>query len=119
MYKLVMYFNADKDVFDEGLTGETGACWDIEKLFDTIDELKAFVKDETYSGYDYIEQDEDTEGTYRTAYTTTDDNMGEMNKQELEDWKAGKINGWYVDISFTVDELEYTPLPDIDFKETK
>jgi hypothetical protein len=117
MYKLTMYFNTEKDDWENGLTGESGAYWMIDEVFSTLEQVKECIKDNTYSGYGYIEQDEDVEGTYRTAYITTDDNMGEMDEQELENWKAGKINGWTVDISFTVGRVEYTAVPDINFKE--
>lgn len=110
-----MYFNTAKDDYEQGEIGEHGTSWENIREFGTLKEVKEFIRDNTYSGYDYIEQHEEEEGRYRTAYTTTDANEGEMTPRETEDWKAGKINGWTVDCDITVQHIVLSPVKDIKF----
>lgn len=106
MYKVNMTFSAVKDDYEEGQTDEYGAFWEESKDFDSLQEVKEFVKENTYSGYDYIEYDEYLRA-YKTAYMTTDENNGDMSESESEQWKKGEINGWCVDIDITV--KKFTP----------
>lgn len=106
MYKVTINFSAEKDEYQNGCTGEFGADWQEVREFSTLKEVKEFVKDQVYSGYDYIEYDEYNKA-YRTVYTATDENMGDMTNQEVKDWKAGKINGWCIDCQIKVEK--YTP----------
>lgn len=106
IYKVEMTFLASKDDWENGETGEYGSQWEESQEFETLQEVKEFVKDNTYSGYEYIEYD-DYLKRYVTAYTTTDDNQGEMSKQEHEQWEKGEINGWAVNIDIIV--KKFTP----------
>ena len=105
-YKVNMTFLAEKDVYDDGCTGDFGAEWSETREFATLAEVKEFVKDNCYSGYEYLEYDSYLK-RYDTSYMTTDDNMGEMSPSELQQWKDGKINGWVVMVSVTVEK--FTP----------
>ena len=115
MYKLKMYFNTVKDDYEQGELNEYGTSWEEVKEYELLDDVKEFIRNNTYSAYDYIEYDEYND-FYRTAYTATDDNNGEMSASEHEQWKQGKINGWTVDIDIIIEE--YTPqrLNNVDFK---
>ena len=106
IYKVEMTFLAAKDNWEEGETGEYGASWEEAREFSTLTDVKQFVKDNTYSGYEYIEYDEYLK-RYVTAYTTTDENEGEMSENEKELWKKGEINGWTVNCDITV--KKFTP----------
>ena len=106
IYKVEITFLANKDDFENGYTGEYGTEWQESKEFTTLKEVKQFVKDNTYSGYKYIEYDEFNKN-YRTSYLTDDNNQGEMYKTDVEKWKRGEINGWSVDCEITV--KKYTP----------
>lgn len=106
IYKVTLSFLAEKDDFNEGLTGDVGASWVEVEEFRTLKEVKEFVKDWTYSGYEYIEYDTYLK-RYVTAYTTTDDNQGEMSENERKQWQNGEINGWTVNCDITVEK--YTP----------
>lgn len=114
MYKVKMYFQAVKDDYEQGETSEYGASWEEVKEYETLEDVKEFVKDNTYSGYEYIEFDEFND-YYITSYMTNDDNEGEMLEEEVKQWKNGKINGWRVSIDIIIEE--YTPkrLNDIEF----
>lgn len=105
-YKVTMTFSAEKDEFKNGCTGEYGTEWQETEEFATLTEVKEFVKDRVYSGYEYIEYDEYNKN-YVTAYHAADENNGEMTEQETKDWKAGKINGWYTYCQIKVEK--YTP----------
>lgn len=106
MYKVYMTFSAVKDDWKYGETDEYGANWDLSQEFATLPEVKEFVKENTYSGYEYIEYDEYLK-RYTTSYMTTDENEGEMTDLEHEQWKQGDISGWSVQCDITV--KKYTP----------
>ena len=114
MYKVIATFSTAKDDYEQGETGEYGTSWDITEEFETLAEVKQFVKDNTYSSYQYIEYD-DYLKRYLTAYTTTDENEGEMSENELKQWKAGKINGWTVDCRFLVQKFTPKTIGNIKF----
>jgi hypothetical protein len=106
IYKVDMTFLTAKDDFENGETGEWGSDWQESEEFSTLKEVKEFVKDRVYSGYEYIEYDPEYK-RYITAYMTTDDNQGEMYENERKQWQEGKINGWNVMCDFTV--KKFTP----------
>jgi hypothetical protein len=116
MYKVKLYFNTAKDDWENGETGEYGASWTDSRECQTLEEVKEFVKDNTYSGYEYIEFDEFND-FYITAYTTTDENDGEMDKTEKDAWKKGEINGWTVSVDIIVEEYKPKRLNNLEFKE--
>lgn len=103
-YKVTISFLAEKDDYNEGLTGDIGASWTEVAEFRTLKEVKEFVRDWTYSGYNYIEYDTYLK-RYITAYQTTDENVGEMSEREMQAWKDGEINGWTVSCDITVQKL--------------
>ena len=105
-YKVEMAFSAVKDDYNNGETGEFGSDWHESEEFATLAEVKEFVKDRVYSGYEYLEYDSDNK-RYVTSYMTTDDNQGEMYESELKAWKKGEINGWSVMCDVTV--KKFTP----------
>src|SRR3954471_5226845 len=106
MYKVIATFSAVKDDYKQGELGELGADWEMTEEFKTLAQVKDFVRDNTYSGYNYIEYD-DFLKRYATGYTTTDENTGEMTDSERKLWEQGKINGWFVDCQFQVEK--FTP----------
>jgi conjugal transfer/entry exclusion protein len=106
IYKVEIAFLALKDEWENGETGEYGASWDESREFESLAEVKEFVEENTYSGYDYIEYDNYLK-RYVTSYTTTDDNQGEMTESERKQWQAGEINGWTVSCDITV--KKFTP----------
>jgi hypothetical protein len=106
IYKVDMTFLAAKDDYNDGETGEYGSSWEESKEFNALAEVKQFVKDQTYSGYEYIEYDNYLK-RYTTAYMTTDENTGEMYESEKEAWERGEINGWNIMVDFTV--KKFTP----------
>jgi hypothetical protein len=114
MYKLKMYFMTEKDIWKEGCTGEYGTEWQEIREFDKLKDLKEFVKDNTYSSYKYIEFD-DYNKNYITSYMATDENIGEMTKQEMHDWKRGKINGWVVNCDITIEKYDPKRVNNIKF----
>ena len=114
MYKVIATFSAVKDDYELGETGECGSGWTMTEEFNSLPEVKEFIKDNTYSGYNYIEYD-DYLKKYVTAYTTTDDNMGEMSEQERKQWVNGKINGWTVDCNITVQKFTPKTIGNIKF----
>ncbi len=105
-YKVDMAFLANKDDYEQGYTGEYGASWEESAEFETLKEVKEFVKNRVYSGYEYIEYDSENKW-YRTGYLATDENEGEMSKTESIQWKKGKINGWSVNVDITI--KKFTP----------
>jgi hypothetical protein len=114
MYKVVATFSAVKDDYELGETGEYGADWTETREFATLPEVKEFIKDNTYSGYEYIEYD-DYLKRYVTAYTTTDDNEGEMDEDERKQWVKGEINGWTVNCDITVQKFTPKTIGNIKF----
>lgn len=113
-YRLKMDFTTEKDDFKNGCTGEYGTQWQEIREFDKLKDLKEFVKDNTYSGYKYIEFD-DYNKNYITSYMATDENVGEMTEQESKDWKANKINGWVVDCFIAVEKYDPKKVNNIKF----
>jgi hypothetical protein len=106
IYKVDMTFLTAKDEWENGETGEYGAEWHLSDEFKTLTEVKEYVKEQTYSGYEFIEYDGYLK-RYTTAYTTTDDNDGEMSENEHKQWENGEINGWTVMCDITV--KKFTP----------
>lgn len=106
IYKVDMTFLAAEDEWENGETGEYGASWQESQEFETLAEVKEFVRDRTYSGYEYIEYDSYLK-RYTTAYTATDENDGEMSDSEKQAWQRGEINGWTIMCDFTV--KKFTP----------
>lgn len=105
-YKVELSFLAEQDVYEDGCQNVFGAEWQEVREFATLSEVKEFVKDQTYSGYEYLEYD-DYLKKYVTSYMTTDDNCGEMTASEMQQWKDGKINGWCVMVDLRVSK--FTP----------
>ena len=106
IYKVDMTFLAEQDDFNSGLTGKYGSQWHETEEFETLAQVKKFVKDRVYSGYEYIEYDSYLK-QYTTSYLTTDDNGGELSLEESKAWKRGEMNAWAVTCGITV--LKFTP----------
>ena len=113
-YKVTMTFSAVKDDWENGETGQYGSEWQEVREFKTLREVKEFVKDNSYSGYDYIEYD-DYMKYYITSYMTTDDNMGEMTPSEYKQWKNGEINGWCINTDILVQKFTPKTIGNIKF----
>lgn len=109
MYKAVIYFEAEVDDFEQGLTGEYGASWTEEFTTKTKEELRERISYTTNTKWEDIEQEDINDypnaSEYHTSYLTNEDNEGEASAEEVEEWKQGKLKLWAVNCHILVSKV--------------
>lgn len=108
MYKAIIYFDRVEDDYEQGEL-ERGTSWTETFTADTKSELRNKVLEATYSKWAYLSDEQinnyDWCTEYHTSYLANAENVGNVSKSEVEQWKLGKLELWAVNCHILVTEV--------------
>lgn len=113
MYQATIYFTAELDNYERGVTGNIVNEWQDTLTASTKKELKEKILSVTYtSNWEDVDDEQLNEyedaTEYSTSYMTNADNDGEATKSELEQFKAGTLDLYVIECHILVSQTVQT-----------
>lgn len=112
MYQAHIFFESYEDKWDEGETGKIANSWDYTLSGSTKEGLKSLICEATFSKWDEMEHadlnDYPDSCEHFASYYADENNVGQATKDQIEQWKAGKLRLWSVNCHILVSEITKT-----------
>lgn len=109
MYKAIIYYEAELDNYENGVSGNIINEWQEKLTAKTTLELREKVLSATYSIWEDLNDEQINEyknaTEYITSYMADSDNQGEASKHQLEQFKAGSLDLYVIYCHILVSEV--------------